>query len=63
VISTGPRLRPTSGVREIFEAPRESYTRALLAAGLDPDPQVQAATREERQQRLASIGTPALAGS
>ena len=25
-------------VRQVFEAPREAYTRALLAASLDPDP-------------------------
>ena len=32
-------------VREIFETPREAYTRRLLAAGLDPDPEVQKARR------------------
>jgi peptide/nickel transport system ATP-binding protein len=32
-------------VREIFEHPREAYTRRLLAAGLDPDPEVQKARR------------------
>jgi peptide/nickel transport system ATP-binding protein len=32
-------------VREIFEHPREPYTRRLLAAGLDPDPEVQHARR------------------
>jgi peptide/nickel transport system ATP-binding protein len=35
-------------VQEIFEAPREDYTRALLAASLDPDPDVQAAQRAAR---------------
>ena len=35
-------------VREIFERPREPYTQALLAAGLDPDPDVQAARRQAR---------------
>jgi peptide/nickel transport system ATP-binding protein len=35
-------------VREVFEAPRQDYTRALLAAGLDPDPDVQAANRAAR---------------
>jgi peptide/nickel transport system ATP-binding protein len=35
-------------VREIFDAPRQPYTQALLAAGLDPDPDVQAARRAER---------------
>ncbi|MDQ0455601.1 ABC transporter ATP-binding protein [Rhizobium paknamense] len=33
-------------VRQVFEAPRQPYTRDLLAASLDPDPDVQA----ERQQ-------------
>lgn len=28
-------------VREVFDAPKDPYTRALLAAGLDPDPEVQ----------------------
>jgi peptide/nickel transport system ATP-binding protein len=32
-------------VREIFDSPREPYTRRLLAAGLDPDPEVQHARR------------------
>ena len=32
-------------MREIFERPREAYTRRLLAAGLDPDPEVQKARR------------------
>ena len=39
-------------VREVFETPREDYTRALLAAGLDPDPDVQAAHRANRLKRL-----------
>jgi len=40
-------------VRQIFEAPRQPYTRALLAASLDPDPEVQAARRAARQEALA----------
>ncbi len=28
-------------VRQVFEAPREAYTRALLSASLDPDPDMQ----------------------
>ncbi|CAN7204991.1 ABC transporter ATP-binding protein [Phyllobacterium sp. LjRoot231] len=40
-------------VREVFEAPKEDYTRALLAAGLDPDPDVQAAHRAARLQRAS----------
>ncbi|MGV0816324.1 ABC transporter ATP-binding protein [Martelella sp. AMO21009] len=37
-------------VRQIFENPQERYTQRLLAAGLDPDPDVQA---EHRKARLA----------
>ena len=40
-------------VREIFGSPREEYTRALLAAGLDPDPDVQAANRAARLARAS----------
>ncbi|GGB06104.1 ABC transporter ATP-binding protein [Brucella endophytica] len=40
-------------VREIFETPREDYTRALLAAGLDPDPDIQAANRAARFARAS----------
>ncbi len=32
-------------VRDVFEHPRQPYTRRLLAAGLDPDPEVQKARR------------------
>ncbi|MFE3839095.1 ABC transporter ATP-binding protein [Pseudogemmobacter sonorensis] len=35
-------------VRQIFDSPRQPYTRALLAAGLDPDPEVQHQRREAR---------------
>ncbi|SIR35671.1 oligopeptide/dipeptide ABC transporter, ATP-binding protein, C-terminal domain-containing protein [Rhizobium sp. RU20A] len=38
-------------VREIFETPKQAYTQALLAAGLDPDPDVQARHRAERLAR------------
>jgi len=41
-------------VRAVFETPRQDYTRALLSAGLDPDPDVQAAHRAARLQRAAS---------
>ncbi|NML76136.1 ABC transporter ATP-binding protein [Rhizobium sp. S-51] len=40
-------------VREVFETPREEYTRALLSAGLDPDPDVQAAHRAARLARAS----------
>ena len=36
-------------VAQIFGAPRMPYTKALLAASLDPDPEVQAARREARK--------------
>ncbi|QDY70988.1 ABC transporter ATP-binding protein [Qingshengfaniella alkalisoli] len=35
-------------VRQIFDAPREHYTRRLLAAGLDADPDIQADRRRAR---------------
>ena len=40
-------------VREVFDTPREEYTRALLSAGLDPDPDVQAAHRAARLQSVS----------
>ncbi|MFH5775555.1 ABC transporter ATP-binding protein [Paracoccus sp. NGMCC 1.201697] len=40
-------------VRQIFENPRQPYTQGLLAAGLDPDPAVQAARREARLARAS----------
>lgn len=40
-------------VREVFDAPQQDYTRALLAAGLNPDPDVQAAHRAARLQRAS----------
>ena len=40
-------------VAQIFDAPRETYTRNLLAASLDPDPAVQAQRRAERLARSA----------
>ncbi|WP_349294695.1 ABC transporter ATP-binding protein (plasmid) [Thioclava sp. 'Guangxiensis'] len=35
-------------VRQIFEAPRQSYTQKLLAAGLDADPDIQSERRAAR---------------
>ena len=48
MVMQGGRVVETGPVREIFEAPREDYTRDLLAASLDPDPAVQAARRRAR---------------
>ncbi|MEI4472933.1 ABC transporter ATP-binding protein [Frigidibacter sp. MR17.24] len=39
------RVVENGTVRQIFEAPRQDYTRRLLAAGLDPDPEIQRAAR------------------
>ncbi len=43
-------------VRQIFEAPKMPYTQALLAAGLDPDPDVQAERREARLKLARAAG-------
>ncbi len=40
-------------VQQIFDHPRQPYTQALLAAGLDPDPEIQA---QRRAARLALQG-------
>ncbi len=40
-------------VRQVFDSPQRPYTQRLLAAGLDPDPDVQA---ERRAARLALAG-------
>lgn len=40
-------------VRQVFDSPREDYTRALLGASLDPDPDVQSARREARLSATA----------
>lgn len=42
-------------VREIFETPQKPYTQALLAAGLDPDPNVQAENRAARLGRARHL--------
>ncbi len=40
-------------VTQVFDTPREAYTRALFAASLDPDPDVQAAHRAARLERAS----------
>ena len=42
-------------VRQIFEAPAHPYTQALLAASLDPDPEVQAARRAARKEKQGLV--------
>jgi peptide/nickel transport system ATP-binding protein len=48
IVMQGGRIVEQGSVRQIFDSPREVYTQKLLAASLDPDPQVQAARRAAR---------------
>src|SRR5690606_2296759 len=47
------RIVEQGTVTQIFEDPQETYTKNLLAASLDPDPQVQA-ERKARQLAMTS---------
>lgn len=48
IVMQGGEIVEHGTVRQIFEAPRMRYTQDLLAASLDPDPEVQAARRIKR---------------
>ncbi|MDT0682188.1 ABC transporter ATP-binding protein [Roseicyclus sp. F158] len=48
LVMKGGQIMEQGPVRRIFEDPREGYTQRLLAAGLDPDPEVQRQRREAR---------------
>ena len=51
VVMQGGNIVEEGPVRQIFDAPRETYTQNLLAASLDPDPAVQAERRAARMER------------
>ncbi|MGI9524779.1 MAG: ABC transporter ATP-binding protein [Hyphomicrobiaceae bacterium] len=53
LVMQGGRIIEQGPVAEIFENPREDYTRELLAASLHPDPEVQA----ERSRKRSSQAT------
>ncbi len=48
IVMQGGSIVEQGSVRDIFENPQQSYTQNLLAASLDPDPEIQAARRAAR---------------
>ena len=50
VVMQGGRIVEQGPVAEIFDNPRKDYTRNLMAASLDPDPEVQAERRRAKRR-------------
>ena len=50
VVMQHGRVVEQGTVRQIFENPQKAYTQALLAASLDPDPDIQAQRRAARSK-------------